>query len=207
MTAIPPFDAGGHSILAVPVPAFESLVAARTAHYDPSFLATDAHFTHSHITILAPWSPDPTAAELRAVSQIARQFSAFEVTFNRLAAFDSGVVYAVPEPATQLRQLTEAARAAFPHYIPYGGVFQPRPHVTLDRLGPEVSWEQLNAWAAPLLPATAMVDRLEVQWWQNYNCHLVAGYSLATGAELYRRRATTGSPPAAPESGNIGASR
>ena len=54
----------GHTVLAVPAPALEPFVRERTARYDASFVSADPAFSHAHLTILAPWLPSPTAADL-----------------------------------------------------------------------------------------------------------------------------------------------
>jgi hypothetical protein len=50
----PPTTAG-HSVLVVPIPALETLVAARHAHYDRDYVSADPTFAHAHVTTLGPW--------------------------------------------------------------------------------------------------------------------------------------------------------
>ena len=73
----PPTTAG-HSVLVVPIPALETLVAARHAHYDRDYVSADPTFAHAHVTILGPWltqadlaDPVRANAALTAVRDIA----------------------------------------------------------------------------------------------------------------------------------------
>ena len=68
----------GHSVLVVPVPALDPFVRERTAFYDASFLSADPAFVNSHITLLGPWLPAPTEAELERVAQVLDAVPAFD---------------------------------------------------------------------------------------------------------------------------------
>jgi hypothetical protein len=86
----------GHTVLAVPVPALEEVVRERTAFYDASFLSADPGFVHAHITLLAPWADQPTAAELAQVAHIARAAGPFDVKLAQVGEFPDGVLYLRP---------------------------------------------------------------------------------------------------------------
>ena len=88
----------GHTVLAVPVPALEEVVRERTAFYDASFLSADPGFVHAHITLLAPWADQPTAAELAQVAHIARAAGPFDVKLAQVGEFPDGVLYLRPYP-------------------------------------------------------------------------------------------------------------
>lgn len=172
----------GQMCLTVPVPVLEEWVVARTAHYDRSFLSADPHFAHAHLTVLAPWVTTPTACDLALVGAVLADVPAFEVTLVRVATFPDGLVHAAPEPDHGLRSLTRRLAAAFPDHPPYGGRYDatggPVPHVTLDRLGPDVSEEWVRAEVADLLPARLRVDRVDLQWWGNHACRRLHSWRL-----------------------------
>lgn len=172
----------GQACLVVPVPALEQWVVGRTAHYDASFLSTDPHFAHAHLTVLAPWLPDPAADDLARVGAVLAAVPPFEVELARVATFPDGLVHAAPEPDDGLRSLTRRLAAAFPDHPPYGGRYEatggPVPHVTLDRVGPGVSEEWVRSEVAHLLPARLVVDRVDLQWWGNHACRRVHSWRL-----------------------------
>lgn len=176
------WDTPGQSCLAVPVPVLEEWVAARTAHYDPSFLSRDPHFAQAHLTVLAPWVAEPTPADLATVREVLAQVPSFEVRLTGVATFPDGLVHAVPEPDHGLRSLTRRLAAAFPDHPPYGGRYDatggPVPHVTLDRLGADVTEEWVRAEVGHLLPARLVVDRVDLQWWGNHTCRRLHSWRL-----------------------------
>ncbi len=172
----------GQMCLTAPVPVLEEWVVARTAHYDRSFLSTDPTFAHAHLTVLAPWVPEPGVADLARVGEVLAAVPAFEVELTRVATFPDGLVHAVSEPDHGLRSLTRRLAAAFPDHPPYGGRYDatggPVPHVTLDRLGPDVTEEWVRAEVGHLLPARLVVDRVDLQWWGNDTCRRLHSWRL-----------------------------
>jgi 2'-5' RNA ligase len=171
----------GHAVLAIPVPALDAVVRERTAYYDPSFVSADPAFVHAHITLLAPWLAEPTAADLAAVSAIAAAHPAVEVRLAQVREFPGGVIHLAPEPDTTFRRLTEALIAAFPHCPPYGGEFpEPTPHLTLDHPAGGVTLDEVAARVAPSLPVTFTADRIDLQWWANDDCRLLRSWPLGT---------------------------
>lgn len=172
----------GHTVLAVPVPALDAVVRERTSFYDASFVSRDPGFVHAHVTVLAPWVPHPAEAETAVVATIARDTPAFEVKLADLGVFPDGVVHLRPEPDGPLRRLTSRLAAAFPDFPPYGGRYDdPAPHLTLDRLSASVTLESVRARIDTIVPATVAVDRIDLQWWTNDDCRLLATFPLAPG--------------------------
>ncbi len=180
VATVPPVSrAIGHTVLAVPVPALEEVVTARTAHYDASFLSSDPGFVHAHITVLAPWVTTPGAADLARVARIAADTGPFEVTLAEIGEFPDGVLYLAPEPDAPLRALTARLAAEFPEHSPYAGRYgDVVPHLTLDRRSAEVSPELVRGWVAHLTPLTLTVDRIDLQWWANHDCRLLDRWLL-----------------------------
>lgn len=177
--AQPTGHGAGHSVLAVPVPALDACVRERTAHYDRSFVSDDPGFVHAHITVLAPWLRDPTPDDLRTVAEVAASTRAFAVELAELGVFPDGVIHLRPRPEEALRRLTTRLAEAFPQCPPYGGRYDDvAAHLTLDRLSPTVTVESVRALVAHALPATCVVDRIDLQWWANHDCRLLGSFEL-----------------------------
>ena len=121
----PPTTAG-HSVLVVPIPALETFVAARHAHYDRDYVSADPTFAHAHVTILGPWltqadlaDPVRANAALTAVRDIASATRGFDIDFAHVDTFPNGIIHLVPEPAEPFAALTAAVYREFPAYPPY----------------------------------------------------------------------------------------
>ena len=167
-----------HSVLAVPVPALEPYVRSRWEHYDPAWVSRDPAFTHAHITVLAPFLPAPSAADLALVAEIVRTTPAFDYRLAEVAAFPDGIVHAVPEPSGPFAELTARLWRAFPQCPPYEGRYgEVVPHLTLDRLGPEVTVGTVAADLAGVLPVTVRAERVELHWYDEMNCRFLLGWS------------------------------
>lgn len=183
MTA-PPADGAprphGHSVLQVPVPPLEPFVRERTAHYDTDYLSPDPSFVHAHVTVLGPFLPvldDRAAAEVR---RVVASVPAFDFTLRRVATFPNGIIHLLPEPAEEFLRLTERLVAAFPGCQPYGGEFEPEPHLTLDLRSTSVT-EQSTA-AALTLPVTCRADQVDLAWYEPGRCRRLLSWPLGVGA-------------------------
>jgi hypothetical protein len=168
----------GHSVLVVPVPELEPYVVARTRHYDDSFLSTDPTFVHAHITLLAPWLPDPAADDLARVAKLAAATPPFDFVLSRLDVFAGGTIYLAPEPAAPFASLTAELVAAFPGCPPYAGSFDAVPHLTVDHLLGGVTVEETRAALGDLVPARCRADRISLQWYANHGCRTLAEWRL-----------------------------
>ena len=147
----------GHTCLALPVPALEGWVRERTAHYDESFVSADPAFSHAHLTLLSPWVPAPSPADLQRVGEVLAEVGASTVVLTSVEVF--------------------------PAYPPYGGRYgEPTPHVTLDRVGPQVGLGSVRAALGDLLPAELVVDRVDLQWWGNDACRRLHSWPLGGSA-------------------------
>lgn len=172
----------GHTVLAVPVPPLELFVTERTAHYDPSFLSADPQFAHAHLTVLGPFLPAPTAADLALAGEVLGGFAPFEIELRHIAEFPDGLLHVVPEPAERVSAITDALATAFPQCPPYGGLYHPPvPHVTLDRRSDVVTPQWLAGALAAVLPTRSWVDRVDLQWWANHDCRLLHRWELTHG--------------------------
>lgn len=171
----------GHSVLQVPVPALEGWVRARTEHYDPAYVSADPAFTHAHVTALGPFVEELDGATARRVAGIAASLEPFDFTLARLGTFPNGIVHLVPEPADGFRRLTSLLTAQFPEHPPYGGVFPPAPHLTLDLVHGDVTQESTRALLGDLVPVTARAEWLDLAWYEAGRCHLVTRWRLGSG--------------------------
>ncbi|UUW88986.1 2'-5' RNA ligase family protein [Pimelobacter simplex] len=169
-----------HSVLAVPVPALEPYVRSRWEHYDPAWVSRDPAFTHAHITVLAPFLPEPTGADLDRVAEVVQTTAAFDFRLAEVATFPDGLVHLVPEPAEPFAELTDRLWRAFPQCPPYAGEYGAVvPHLTLDRVGPGVSVATVERDLAGVLPVTLRADRVELHGYEEMNCRFLLGWSCS----------------------------
>jgi 2'-5' RNA ligase len=169
----------GHSVLVVPVPALDDYVRRRTAHYDLSFLSADPAFVHAHVTLLGPWLKHPTQSDLDTVASIVAATEPFDTTFATFDVFPDGLIHLRPDPDTPFRRLTAALVTAFPQCPPYAGEFpDPVPHLTLDRCADGITPRTVEADLRHLLPVRLHVDRVDLQWWANHDCHVRRSWPL-----------------------------
>lgn len=179
----------GHTVLLIPVPAFEPFVRARWEHYDPTWTSRDPAFVHAHITVLSPFVTEPTAADLATAAGLAAGARPTEVRFEQVAAFPDGILHVVPDPVAPFAALTAAAESAFPQCPPYEGRFDELvPHLTLDH---EMTGQSVDSVTAALadssigpLPLTARVEHLDLQWYAEGECRLMARWRLGSGLRL-----------------------
>lgn len=170
----------GHSVLQLPVPALEEWVRARTAHYDAAFVSTDPRFGHAHVTALGPFDPDPSSEVLDRVAGIAAATEPVAVRLADLAQFPNGIIHVVPDPDDALRDLTARLVAAFPEWPPYDGEFgdDVRPHLTVDAASDHVDLASTADLMRDVLPVEAVLDRLQLAWWEAGRCHVVHEWAL-----------------------------
>ncbi len=169
-----------HSVLQLPVPPLEDWVRERTRHYDEGFVSADPDFGHAHVTVLAPFVPDPTPADLAAVAEIASATAPFEVRLGEVDTFPNGIIHLRVEPDDQVRAMTRAVLAAIPGLTPYEGIFgpEPPPHLTLDAVSETVSEPSTRELLGDLVPVTCVLDRLQLAWWESGACHVIRGWDL-----------------------------
>lgn len=171
----------GHSVLVVPVPELEPFARGRWVHYLPSWVSRDSAFTHAHITALSPYLPTATAPDLARVAAISQATAPFDYMLREVQELADGFIQVLPEPAAPFAALTHALWEAFPQCPPYAGAYDVAPHVTLDQRSDTVSVASTRALLGDLLPARCRADRLELQWYEEGNCHLIADWKLTGG--------------------------
>lgn len=168
----------GHTVLVVPVPELEPFVRGRWLHYEPGWVSRDPAFTHAHVTALAPYLPEPTDADLAAVAAVAGATAPFDYDLLDVREFDNGCIHVPPVPAGPFAALTHALWAAFPQCPPYAGEYDVAPHVTLDHRSETVSVTSTRALLEDLLPVRCRADRLELHWYQQGDCRVLADWKL-----------------------------
>ena len=166
-------------MLVVPVSGVEDFVVERTLRYDASFRSADPAFVHAHVTLLAPWLAEPTGPDLDVIAGIAAVADPFDYQLAELAVFADGTIHLVPRPLDPFALLTRAMVAAFPQCPPYAGRFpDPTPHVTLEREAPGITTDSVRAELGDLLPLVDTATRIDLQWWDNDDCHVMASWPL-----------------------------
>lgn len=174
-----PFVDPGHTVLAVPVPALDAYVRARTQHYDADYLAADPQFGQAHVTLLAPWQREPTAADRQIVADLCAAAEPFEYGLAELGVFADGIVHLLADPADRFAAMTRELRRKFPGNVPYDGQFDHLvPHVTLDALGPGVDTESVRSSLGELVPLRCRAELVQLQWWQAGRCHVQQTWQL-----------------------------
>lgn len=168
-----------HTVLVVPVVELEPFVRERTEHYDASFLSADPAFVHAHVTVLGPFLPAPTAADLARVEAVVSGVPAFDFALDAVSEFPDGLLHLQPRPDDAFRRLTRALAAAFPQCPPYAGAFpDPVPHLTLDQRSDVVSLASVSTALGDLLPVTCRADRVALHRYANHDCRLLAEWKL-----------------------------
>ena len=122
-----------------------------------------------HITLLYPWRKSPLkVSDLNELEHILNNVEPFELCFERVATFDSGVVYLSLREESKVRKLMQKLFKRFPDTPPYGGAFtDPRPHLTVAKCPPEqlpkLQTEIAEALELPIVCQVANVVAMEEQ--------------------------------------------
>ena len=165
-------------MLVVPVPELEAYVLERTHHYDDSFVSADPAFVHAHITLLAPFVPEPSASDLERVAKIAQAASPWSFELAEVEMSSGGNIHLAPEPAAPFAALTAELAAAFPQCPPYAGRFEPVPHLTVDHLAGGADLHSTRASLAHLLPARCRAERISLQWYANHDSRVLTEWPI-----------------------------
>ncbi|MGW2304457.1 2'-5' RNA ligase family protein [Streptomyces sp. NPDC001809] len=118
----------------------------------------------AHVTVLFPFLDESRIDALvySALADVLSSHQAFDLRFERCGRLPE-VLYLVPEPDTQLRQLTEAIADRWPEAPPYGGRFaEIVPHLTIAQGQEDAVLEEIEADLADGLPFTSHVSSVEL---------------------------------------------
>lgn len=168
----------GHAVLQVPVPALEGVVRERYEWYDASLDALDPGHVHAHVTVLGPVPATLTPAQDGAVSAVCAETPAIDLALADVATFPNGVIHVLPADPRPFDRLTDAMAEALPGHPPYGGMFRPVPHVTIDATGPGVDEESVRRELATVLPARCRADRVELVWYRRGETRVLRRWTL-----------------------------
>lgn len=170
---------GGHSVLQVPVPELDPFVRERIAHYDDAFLSSDPGLVHAHVTVLGPFLPVVDELAAADVGRVVGAVAPFPFTLQRTATFPNGIIHLLPEPDDDFRRLTDGLREAFPGCVPYGGEFEPEPHLTLDLVSASVT--EASTAVSLSLPVSCVADRVDLVWYEPHRCRRLLSWRLGVG--------------------------
>ncbi|MEY9949859.1 2'-5' RNA ligase [Kitasatospora sp. GAS1066B] len=97
-----------------------------------------------------------------AIADALAGHQAFDVRFETCGRFP-GILYLVPEPDTQLRQLTQAIADRWPEAPPFEGQFTDLvPHLTIAQHQEPGVLDDIEAALADSLPITARVSTVDL---------------------------------------------
>ncbi|MFC8365372.1 2'-5' RNA ligase family protein [Streptomyces griseorubiginosus] len=149
----------GQTALVVPVPEAEPAVRAWRDRFDPAARAG----VPAHVTVLFPFLPEPLVdAGTRAVlDEIFGSHPSFDVRFEDCGRFP-GLLYLAPAPDTPFRRLTEAVVARWPEAPPYGGKYEPHPHLTVAQSDDDTLLDEAEADIRDRLPFSARVSKVDL---------------------------------------------
>jgi hypothetical protein len=150
------------SAVLVPVPEAERAVGGHRDRLDRAA----AWGVPAHVTVLYPFVP-PSAISAAVIADLADavgSVGAFDCEFAATAWFGEEVVWLAPRPDEPFRALTRAVSAAFPGYLPYGGIHDDViPHLTIgDR--PADGVRELRAAEADVLRCLPIQARITRVW-------------------------------------------
>ncbi|MCI3274285.1 2'-5' RNA ligase family protein [Streptomyces cylindrosporus] len=149
----------GQSALVVRIPEAEPAVRTWRERYDPAARAG----VPAHVTVLFPFLHadliDTAACD--ALAEVIGRHSSFDVSFERLGRFP-GVLYLAPDPEAPFRRLTEAIVERWPQTPPYGGKYEPVPHLTIAQGQADDVLADLATTLRAHLPVTAHVSTVDL---------------------------------------------
>ncbi|WP_330281255.1 2'-5' RNA ligase family protein [Streptomyces sp. NBC_00588] len=151
--------AAGQSALVVPVPEAEPRVRDLRNRFDPAARAG----VPAHITVVFPFLHGSLvdATTCAALDEIFGRHQYFDVRFDKCGRFP-GVLYLAPVPDDPLRRLTDAVVARWPEVRPYGGKYEPHPHLTVAQGQDDTVLDEIESELQPALPFTARVPTVDL---------------------------------------------
>lgn len=117
----------------------------------------------AHVTVVFPFLPASLvdAGTCAALDEIVGHHRSFEVRFEKSGRFP-GVLYLAPTPDAPFRELTEAVVERWPEAPPYGGKYDPHPHLTVAQGQDEAMLDEIEAGLRPGLPFAARVPTVDL---------------------------------------------
>ncbi|MFJ9537652.1 2'-5' RNA ligase family protein [Streptomyces sp. NPDC101225] len=151
--------AAGQTALVVPVPEAEPSVRSWRKRFDPAAQAG----VPAHVTVVFPFLPASLvgAATCAALDEIVGRHRSFDVRFEECGRFP-GVLYLAPVPDAPFRRLTQAVVERWPEAPPYGGKYDPHPHLTVAQGQDEAVLDEIEVGLRPCLPFAARVPTVDL---------------------------------------------
>lgn len=150
----------GQTGLIVRIAEAEPFVGGWRERFDPSAQAG----VPAHVTVLFPFLDESRIDALvhSALADVLGSHPAFDLRFERCGRFPEAL-YLVPDPDTQLRQLTEAITDRWPEAPPYEGRFaEILPHLTIAQGQEEAVIEEIETDLAGKLQFTSRISSVEL---------------------------------------------
>ncbi|MEU8550943.1 2'-5' RNA ligase family protein [Streptomyces roseoverticillatus] len=150
----------GQTGLIVRIPEAEPAVRGWRERLDPSAQAG----VPAHVTVLFPFLDESRidAPVYSALAEVLVSRQAFDLRSERCGRLPE-VLYLVPEPDTQLRQLAEAIADRWPEAPPYGGRFaEIVPHLTIAQGQEDSVVEEVEVDLVDRLPFTSHISSVEL---------------------------------------------
>ena len=165
----------GRTALVVPVPEAEPVVRSWRDRYDPAARAG----VPAHVTVVFPFLPEPLVdvGTRAALDGIFGGHAAFDVRFEACGRFP-GVLYLAPAPDTPFRRLTEAVVARWPEAPPYGGKYEPHPHLTVAQSQDGAVLDEAEAAIRTGLPFSARVSKVDLVTYTGTEWQHLASFAL-----------------------------
>ncbi|MEU6261351.1 2'-5' RNA ligase family protein [Streptomyces sp. NPDC047043] len=149
----------GQTALVVPVPEAEPSVRVWRDRFDPAARAG----VPAHVTVVFPFlhASLVDAGTCAVLDEIFGRHESFDVRFEECGRFP-GVLYLAPVPDAPFRRLTEAVVDRWPEAPPYGGKYEPHPHLTVAQGQEDAVLDELEADLLPGLPFAARVPTVDL---------------------------------------------
>jgi 2'-5' RNA ligase len=173
-----PRSRAGLSGLVVMVPEADPVVGEWRTAYDP----VAAEGVPAHVSVLYPFLNAALIGRqaIDDLGELLGAHRAFDVRFTKTARWP-GVLYLEPEPDGPLRELTASVAARWPEVPPYGGRFEPVPHLTVGQGQEPAVYDAVEAALSARLPISTRVTRVLLVVHDGRRWHERAAFPLARG--------------------------
>ncbi|WP_406440099.1 2'-5' RNA ligase family protein [Streptomyces sp. NBC_01613] len=165
----------GQTALVVPVPEAESAVRVWRNRFDPVARAG----VPAHVTVVFPFLPASRvdAGTCAVLDDMFGRHRSFDVRFEECGRFP-GVLYLAPTPDAPFRRLTEAVVDRYPEAPPYGGKYEPHPHLTVAQGQDDTVLDEIETGLRPGLPFAARVPTVDLVVYSGTDWQHRASFSL-----------------------------